>query len=96
MGRRALHARVSGPGALDAVGPIKPVTVKMATSVPTNSSWFLVLKDVADKWSKLSNGRVKVTLYGGGTKGDEPEVVAAMRLGENCRGGGDLGRHRGD
>jgi TRAP-type C4-dicarboxylate transport system substrate-binding protein len=58
------------------------VTIKMATSVPTNSSWFLVLKEVADKWNKLSNGRVRVILYGGSTKGDEPEVVQAMRLGE--------------
>jgi TRAP-type transport system periplasmic protein len=58
------------------------VTIKMATLVPTNSSWFLVLKDVADKWNKLSNGRVRVILYGGGTKGDDPEVVKAMRLGE--------------
>jgi TRAP-type transport system periplasmic protein len=58
------------------------ITIKMATSVPSNSSWFLVLKEVADKWAKLSNGRVRVILYGGGTKGDEPEVVAAMRLGE--------------
>jgi TRAP-type transport system periplasmic protein len=60
----------------------QPVTIKMATLVPTNSSWFLVLKEVADKWNKLSNGRVKVVLYGGGTKGDDPEVVQAMRLGE--------------
>jgi TRAP-type transport system periplasmic protein len=58
------------------------INIKMATLVPTNSSWFLVLKEVADKWNKLSNGRVKVTLYGGGTKGDDPEVVQAMRLGE--------------
>jgi TRAP-type transport system periplasmic protein len=58
------------------------VTIKMATLVPTNSSWFLVLKEVADKWNKISNGRVKVILYGGGTKGDDPEVVQAMRLGE--------------
>ncbi len=58
------------------------VTIKMATLVPTNSSWFLVLKEVADKWAKLSNGRVKVLLYGGGTRGDDPEVVQAMRLGE--------------
>jgi TRAP-type C4-dicarboxylate transport system substrate-binding protein len=57
-------------------------TIKMATLVPTNSSWFLVLKEVADKWNKLSNGRVRVILYGGGTKGDDPEVVQAMRLGE--------------
>jgi TRAP-type transport system periplasmic protein len=59
-----------------------PVTIKMATLVPTNSSWFLVLKEVADKWNKLSNGKVRVILYGGGTKGDDPEVVQAMRLGE--------------
>jgi TRAP-type C4-dicarboxylate transport system substrate-binding protein len=58
------------------------VTIKMATLVPTNSSWFLVLKEVADKWNKLSNGKVRVILYGGGTKGDDPEVVQAMRLGE--------------
>ena len=58
------------------------VTIKMATLVPTNSSWFLVLKEVAEKWNKISNGRVKVILYGGGTKGDDPEVVQAMRLGE--------------
>jgi TRAP-type transport system periplasmic protein len=60
----------------------QPVTIKMATLVPTNSSWFLVLKEVADRWNKISNGRVKVILYGGGTKGDDPEVVQAMRLGE--------------
>jgi TRAP-type transport system periplasmic protein len=65
-----------------AAASAQTVTIKMATSVPTNSSWFLTLKEVADKWSKLSNGRVRVILYGGGTKGDEPEVVAAMRLGE--------------
>jgi len=58
------------------------VTIKVATLVPTNSSWFVVLKEVADRWAKLSNGKVKVILYGGGTKGDDPEVVQAMRLGE--------------
>jgi TRAP-type C4-dicarboxylate transport system substrate-binding protein len=58
------------------------VTIKMATLVPTNSSWFTVLKEVADKWNKLSNGKVKVIFYGSGTKGDDPEVVQAMRLGE--------------
>jgi TRAP-type C4-dicarboxylate transport system substrate-binding protein len=65
-----------------ATASAQTVTIKMATLVPTNSSWFLVLKEVADKWNKLSNGRVKVILYGGGTKGDDPEVVSAMRLGE--------------
>lgn len=65
-----------------AAASAQTVTIKMATLVPTNSSWFLVLKEVADKWNKLSNGKVRVILYGGGTKGDDPEVVQAMRLGE--------------
>ncbi len=59
----------------------KQITVKMATLVPTNTSWFLSLKEVADQWNKLSNGRVRIILYGGATKGDDPEVVQAMRLG---------------
>ena len=38
------------------------ITIKMATLVPENSSWYLVLKDVADKWGKISGGKVKVIL----------------------------------
>ncbi len=68
--------------ALPAPAAAQTVTIKMATLVPTNSSWFLVLKQVADQWNKISNGRVRVILYGGGIKGDDPEVVQAMRLGE--------------
>jgi TRAP-type C4-dicarboxylate transport system substrate-binding protein len=68
------------PSRASAQAPV--VTIRMATVVPTNSSWFLVLKEVADKWNKLSNGRVRVILYGGSTRGDDPEVVTAMRGGE--------------
>lgn len=57
------------------------VTVKMATLVPENSSWFLVLKQVADDWQKLSGGKVRVLLYPGGRQGDEPDVVRKMNLG---------------
>jgi TRAP-type C4-dicarboxylate transport system substrate-binding protein len=58
-----------------------PILVKMATLVPTGSTWELILKETAVKWSKLSGGRVKVNLYAGGVKGDDPEVVRQMRLG---------------
>ncbi len=57
------------------------VLVKLATLVPTGSSWELILKETAVRWSKLSGGRVKVNLYAGGVKGDDPEVVRQMRLG---------------
>jgi TRAP-type C4-dicarboxylate transport system substrate-binding protein len=49
--------------------------------VPENSSWYLVLKEVASKWSALSNGRVLVQLYPSGRRGDDPDVVRDMRLG---------------
>ncbi len=78
----AVFALAAAVGAAPAPAAAQEVTIRMATLVPTNSSWFLVLKQVADQWNKLSNGRVKVILYGGGTKGDDPEVVQAMRLGE--------------
>jgi len=58
-----------------------PITIKMATLVPENSSWFLVLKDVADKWNKASGGKVRVLLYPGGRQGDDPDVVRKMNLG---------------
>jgi TRAP-type transport system periplasmic protein len=73
---------VSAAVCLTSSASAQVITVKMATMVPANSAWFLVLKEVADKWNKLSNGQVKITLYGGGVKGDDPEVVQAMRLGE--------------
>ena len=58
-----------------------PITVKMATLVPENSSWFLVLKEVGDKWNKISGGKVRVLLYPGGRQGDDPDVVRKMNLG---------------
>ncbi len=57
------------------------ITVKMATLVPENSSWFLVLKEVADQWGKVSGGTVRVLLYPGGRQGDDPDVVRKMHLG---------------
>lgn len=57
------------------------VTVKMATLVPENSAWFLVLKQVADDWQKISGGKVRVLLYPGGRQGDDPDVVRKMNLG---------------
>jgi TRAP-type transport system periplasmic protein len=56
-------------------------TIKMATLVPDGSSWHLVLKETADDWRRLSNGRVNVKLFAGGVAGDDRDVVRKMRLG---------------
>jgi len=57
------------------------VKIKMATLVPDGSSWHLILKETADKWKKISNGKVEVVLFAGGVAGDDPDVVRKMRLG---------------
>ena len=57
------------------------ITVKMATLVPDGSSWYLTLKEAADQWKKISNGRVTLVIYPGGVAGDDPDVVRKMRLG---------------
>ncbi|HSB61312.1 MAG TPA: TRAP transporter substrate-binding protein DctP, partial [Vicinamibacteria bacterium] len=57
------------------------MVVRMATLVPDGSSWHLILKETADKWKRLSAGRVTVRLFAGGVAGDDPDVVRKMRLG---------------
>jgi TRAP-type C4-dicarboxylate transport system substrate-binding protein len=57
------------------------IVVKIATLAPDGSSWHQILKETADKWNKVSGGRVKVILFAGGVAGDDPDVVRKMRLG---------------
>ncbi len=57
------------------------ITVKMATLAPNGSSWHLIIQEAADKWKKVSNGRVIVNIYPGGVAGDDPDVVRKMKLG---------------
>ncbi len=60
---------------------VAQVTVKMATLAPEGSSWHLILKEAADQWKKISNGRVSVINYPGGVAGDDPDVVRKIKLG---------------
>jgi TRAP-type transport system periplasmic protein len=57
------------------------ITVKMATPVPEGTSWATIIKEAAENWKKISNGRVTVNIYWGGVSGDDPDVVRKMRLG---------------
>jgi TRAP-type C4-dicarboxylate transport system substrate-binding protein len=85
--RRPWLPRVAAGLALLALAVLAPasaqaqITVKMATMVPDNSSWALILKQMAAEWAKLSGDRVKIRLYFGATRGDDPNVVADMRTG---------------
>jgi TRAP-type C4-dicarboxylate transport system substrate-binding protein len=58
-----------------------PVTIKLATLAPANTSWHKALLDMGDTWTKTTEGRVKLVVYPGGTQGDEPSALRMMRPG---------------
>ncbi len=55
-------------------------SIKLASVVPENSIWDQSLKQMAAEWSRETGGRVTLTVYGGGSQGDEPTVLRKMRL----------------
>jgi TRAP-type transport system periplasmic protein len=57
------------------------VTIKMATQAPVNSSWHKVLLDMGAAWEAKTAGRVKLTVYAGGTQGSEEATIRMMRPG---------------
>jgi len=57
-----------------------PTTIKLATLVPTNSIWDKNLKQMAEEFKQATGGRFEITVYSGGTQGEEPTVLRKMRL----------------
>ena len=82
---RLLVTTIAAAAALTTVFFVIPteaqITVKMATLVPDGTSWATIIKETAEKWKKISNGRVTVNIYWGGVSGDDPDVVRKMQLG---------------
>src|SRR6185295_7106205 len=54
--------------------------IKLATVVPEASIWDRNLKQMAEEWKQASGGRVTVTVFSGGSQGDESTVLRKMRL----------------
>jgi TRAP-type C4-dicarboxylate transport system substrate-binding protein len=54
--------------------------VKLASVVPSGSVWDKNLKQMGDEWKDATDGRVSVTVFSGGSQGDEPTVLRKMRL----------------
>jgi TRAP-type C4-dicarboxylate transport system substrate-binding protein len=57
------------------------ITIKMATQAPVNSSWHKALLDMGAEWEAKTAGRVKLTVYPGGTQGSEDATIRMMRPG---------------
>jgi len=62
-------------------GQGRPIVIKMATLVPTNSDFHERLKEMGALWEEASGGRVKLTIFSGGSGGEEDDILRRMRLG---------------
>src|SRR5438105_3928627 len=51
------------------------VVVKLATVVPQGSIWDKNLKQMGEEWAQATDGRVALTVFGGGSQGDESTVL---------------------
>jgi len=58
-----------------------PLNVKLATFAPANSTWHKALMEMGATWARVTEGRVKLTIYPGGTQGSEAVTVKLMRPG---------------
>jgi TRAP-type C4-dicarboxylate transport system substrate-binding protein len=56
-------------------------TIRLATQAPVNSSWHKALLDMGAEWEAKTAGRVKLTVYAGGTQGSEEATLRMMRPG---------------
>ena len=60
------------------VRALAPLTIKLATFAPANSSWHKALLDMGEAWTKSTEGRVTLKIYPGGTLGTEASTVKMM------------------
>ena len=54
--------------------------IKLATVVPDGSIWDKSLKQMGADWKAATADRVSLTVFSGGSQGDEPTVLRKMRL----------------
>ena len=67
--------------ALAVASSVSAQTIKLATQAPVNSSWHKALLDMGAEWEAKTAGRVKLTVYAGGTQGSEDATLRMMRPG---------------
>lgn len=53
--------------------------LRLATIAPEGTSFHQSIQQLADDWQKISNGEVKLSIFAGGSMGDEADVVRKIR-----------------
>ena len=56
--------------------------IRLATLVPSGTSYHHSLLSMGAKWKQASGGALTLTIYADGTMGSEPETVRRMRIGQ--------------
>ena len=56
--------------------------IRLATLIPSGTSYHHSLQEMGEKWKKTTNGAVALTIYPDGTMGSEEEIVRRMRVGQ--------------
>jgi TRAP-type C4-dicarboxylate transport system substrate-binding protein len=56
--------------------------IKLGTLAPNGSTWHTLLKEMGQKWSEASGGKVKLIIYPGGVVGNEGDMVKKTRIGQ--------------
>jgi len=69
-------------GGLLCNGPVLAQTFKIATLAPEGSDWMVALRTAGKEIESLTEGRVKLKLYGGGVQGSDQNVIRKMRIGQ--------------
>lgn len=61
---------------------LSALTIKIGTLAPTGTPWDAALHKLSAKWTELSGGQIKVTIYPGAIAGGEGDMVRKMRIGQ--------------
>ena len=62
--------------------PHKPVRIKLATAAPKDTSYHRILREMGEKWRKVTTARSSCVIYPGGNQGSEADAVRRMNIGE--------------
>jgi TRAP-type C4-dicarboxylate transport system substrate-binding protein len=86
MGRSRKFGRLIAAAALLAMGfsshAQAQTKIRLATMVPSGTSYHHSLQEMGEKWKKASNGAVSLTIYADGVMGSEDDIVRRMRVGQ--------------
>ncbi|MCL2721651.1 MAG: TRAP transporter substrate-binding protein DctP [Treponema sp.] len=55
------------------------MNIRLASLVPENTAWGQAINRMASEWNRVTDGFITVTVFHGGTAGDESQVMSLLR-----------------